>query len=151
MLVEEECKSWLMNDSVAFLSECGKMSALPALRQSVTNKESLRPARVHHQTQTEIVWLVTIPHHPTVTVRVVFVAFLREYHTSDTSSSLSYFSCKKLHQKCMQHCGYHRLSTSLVMPQSATDCFCIYRLKCSKAISGWVGWNRIGSLNAPML
>ena len=59
MLVEEERKSWLMNDSVAFLSECGKMSALLALRQSVTKKESLR---VHHHTQTEIVWSVTLPH-----------------------------------------------------------------------------------------
>ena len=38
---------------VAFLSElaeCGKMSAMLELRQSVTNKESLRPTMVHHQT-----------------------------------------------------------------------------------------------------
>ena len=40
---------------------------------------------------------------------------------------------------------WHRL------PQNATDwlkCFCIYGLKCSKALSGWVGWDGIGSLNS---
>ena len=30
------------------------------------------------------------------------------------------------------------------LPHTATDwpkCFCIYRLKCSKALSGWVRWD----------
>ena len=30
-------------------------------------------------------------------------------------------------------------------------CFCLYRLKCSKAISGWDEMDGIASLNAPML